>query len=723
MSAVMGVALATTTAAGVYSGDLERGAVERVADAVVQWQLTHESPHRNTDWTDAAFYTGLVWWMQESGHPTLSYWMRERSDGMDWALGPRLRHADDHCVGYAYTQLYGLDQDPRMIAATRRSFDRWMEVWESEADQRVGEPGKLEYWWCDALFMSPPVLADLTRMTGDPRYTAFMDKLYQRCIDYLYDDEEHLFYRDDRFFDRREPNDAKVFWSRGNGWVVAGLPRLLESLPAQHPTRDRYLTLFKEMAAALKACQKPDGYWASSLLYADGQPHPETSGTAFFTYGLAWGINQGILPEAEYRPAVERGWRALVAAVLPNGKLGWVQRIGDRPESTGSEQTEVYAVGGFLLAAAQMHQMILLDGSSSAEVVCEEPDDGVIRLDSVVSLDWSDVAERLPGIRPDRVAVRDGLGGRFVPVQVLDGNGDGAPDELLFAVRLLPGESRPYRIVKLAGDPPDLPPHRLAARYVPERMDDFAFENDRIAYRFYGPALAVEGNKGGADVWGKSTRDPVMDEMFLRGDYHEDHGKGGDFYSVGPTTGAGGLAYLARDGSLVVSPVYQDWRILAEGPLRLVFELTYAPIQVGDARIGEVRRISLDAGQHFFRVRSRFEVAGDAAGIVPVAGFPDHEGANVLQQEPGLLSIWEPTAPADDETYYALALLSSIPDAAVQTADDHRLLAVGTLKDGALWSAGSAWSGGPDAPDPESWSTIVDTVHRGEASPIRVSWQ
>jgi rhamnogalacturonyl hydrolase YesR len=709
--------------AGVYSGELEREAVKTVADAVVQWQLTHESGHRDTDWTEAAYYTGVTWWMQESGSAFLPYWLRERAAGMEWQLGPRLRHADDHCVGYAYTQLYALDQDPRIIAPMRRSFDQWMEAWDAEADDRVGQPGKLEYWWCDALFMSPPVLAELTRVTGDPRYAAFMDKLYQRCIDYLYDPDEHLFYRDDRFKERREPNGAKVFWSRGDGWVFAGLPRLLESLPAAHPTRERYQTLFLDMAAALKACQKPDGYWASSLLYAEGQPHPETSGTAFFTYGMAWGINQGLLPAAEYRPAVELGWKALVAAVLPNGKLGWVQRIGDQPESTGSEETEVYAVGGFLLAASQVHQMSVLDGSTSAEVTCTQPEDGRTLLDAVVSVPWAEAAARLPGIRPDRVAVRDGLAGRFVPVQVLDADGDGVPEELLFAVRLLPGETRPYRIVKLAGAPPPTPPHRLAVRHVPERKDDFAFENDRIAYRFYGPALAVEGNGGGADVWGKSTRDPVMDEMYLRADYHEDHGKGGDFYSVGPTTGAGGLAYLAPDGTLVVSPVYQQWRILANGPLRLVFELSYEPIAVGDARIGEVRRIALDAGQHFFRAHSRFEVTGNASGIVPVAGFPDHEGASILRREPGLLSVWEPTAPEDDDAHYGLALASSVPDADVQAVAGHHVLAVGTLEGDASWSAGSAWSGGLDAKEPDGWGDIVDAWRQGEASPIRVSWQ
>ena len=126
----------------------------------------------------------------------------------------------------------------------------------------------------------------------------FADRLWWKTTDYLYDRTEHLYYRDSRYFDQREKNGRKVFWSRGNGWVIAGLARMLQDMPADYRGRDRYEQLFRDMAGAVLAAQSADGYWRSSLLDPDSRPNPETSGTGFFVFALGWGVTQGLLDRA-----------------------------------------------------------------------------------------------------------------------------------------------------------------------------------------------------------------------------------------------------------------------------------------------------------------------------------------------------------------------------------------------------------------------------------------
>jgi rhamnogalacturonyl hydrolase YesR len=200
-------------------------------------------------------------------------------------------------------------------------------------------------------------MAAVSAATGDRRYLDLADRLWWKTTDYLYDRTEHLYYRDSRYFDQREKNGRKVFWSRGNGWVIAGLARLLQDMPADFRGRGRYEALFREMAGAVLAAQSVDGYWRSSLLDPDSRPNPETSGTGFFVFALGWGVKQGLLDRDQYEPAVRKGWEALVRAVHPDGMLGWVQQIGAEPGSAGADSTEVYGTGAFLLAGSAVHAL------------------------------------------------------------------------------------------------------------------------------------------------------------------------------------------------------------------------------------------------------------------------------------------------------------------------------------------------------------------------------
>jgi rhamnogalacturonyl hydrolase YesR len=199
--------------------------------------------------------------------------------------------------------------------------------------------------------MAPPLWIELSRQTHDNRYARFAIDEFWATTDFLYDPAENLYFRDSRFFDRRDDQGRKLFWSRGNGWVFAGIANMLDALPKKDPRRPRLERLFRDMAARLVSLQKPDGYWPPSLHAPEGSP-PETSGTGFYVYGLAWGVKHGLLGRHECQPAIDKGWDALTRAVANDGRLGWVQQVSDRPDEVAEGDTQFYGVGAFLLAAS-----------------------------------------------------------------------------------------------------------------------------------------------------------------------------------------------------------------------------------------------------------------------------------------------------------------------------------------------------------------------------------
>lgn len=207
----------------------------------------------------------------------------------------------------------------------------------------------MRYYWCDSLFMGPPAWARIYEATRDTKYLKFIDEEWWLSSKFLYDQVENLWYRDSRYFASKEANGKKVFWGRGNGWVLAGLARTLDYIPHNWVTRDRYETQFKEMCSRISGLQQPDGLWRTSLLDPDSFPNKETSGSAFFTYALAWGINKGLLSADRYEPIVWKGWRALVDCVTLEGKLQYVQPVGIDAKNVNQSDTEVYGPGAFLL--------------------------------------------------------------------------------------------------------------------------------------------------------------------------------------------------------------------------------------------------------------------------------------------------------------------------------------------------------------------------------------
>lgn len=318
---------------------------------VCDWQLSNPvtiNEQNQNDWARAAFYAGVMATYRTTHNEKYLNAAMTWSESFDWHLAQRLRHADDHAKGQTYLELYEIKKDPGMISDIRNTFDTLI---------MNSKPGREDWWWCDALFMAPPVLAKLAAATDDPKYRSFLNAMFWDSYDFLYDKEAHLFYRDKSYFDKKTPKGHKTFWARGNGWVMAGTVRVLQYLPKDDPQYSRYVTLLREMAAAVKKIQGKDGLWRPSLLDESEVPHPETSGSSFFCYAMAWGINNGILDKKEYLPVVLKAWKGLNHYVTDEGKLQWVQPIGAAPDKVTIDNYQEYGSGAFLLAGSELYKM------------------------------------------------------------------------------------------------------------------------------------------------------------------------------------------------------------------------------------------------------------------------------------------------------------------------------------------------------------------------------
>jgi unsaturated rhamnogalacturonyl hydrolase len=331
------------------SSALKPKAIDAAMRKVGDWELERARPYFSQDWTFAALYAGFM----DAGKtlPDSSYEdaMMQLGAKFDWKLGPRLIHADDQAIGQTYLELYKLHHDAKMIQPTREQFDALMKT--------PDDPQKPVWWWCDALFMGPPVWARLYSATGDKSYLDYMDHEWWITSNLLYDSQEHLYFRDAGYLHKTEANGRKLFWSRGNGWVMGGLARVLQEMPLDYPSRPKYVEQYRQMAERIAGLQKSDGLWRSGLLDEDAYQLPEVSGSAFFVYSLAWGVNQGILDRATYLPVIQKGWAGLLSHVYSDGRLGSIQPIGAAPGVFQPSSSYVYGVGAFLLAGSELHRL------------------------------------------------------------------------------------------------------------------------------------------------------------------------------------------------------------------------------------------------------------------------------------------------------------------------------------------------------------------------------
>ena len=365
-AAALQPALTGTAQAAPPAGPLpSRGAVvavlRRVAD---QWIGAHTDPGDN-GWANATFFSGLLALQRLTGSPRyLAYarnWAEKHAYGLNG--GVTTRHADNHNAGQAYLDLYEIEPEESKISAIEESLHRMVYTDQPDKDD--------DWWWDDALHMAMPPFARIGALRGDPQYWQKLYALYDHTKRVeggpgLYDDATGLWYRDKRFLPGLpgailSPAGKPVVWSRGNGWVAGGHAKTLKALPPGERHTGEYRDTLVRLVTAVAGIQRTDGFWNVNLADATHLPGPETSGTSFFLYGTSYAIRAGLVDRRAYVPVAARAWNGLVTtAVHPDGFLGYVQNVGDRPESSQPvtyDSTANFGVGAFLLAGTELARL------------------------------------------------------------------------------------------------------------------------------------------------------------------------------------------------------------------------------------------------------------------------------------------------------------------------------------------------------------------------------
>jgi hypothetical protein len=390
-----------------------------------------------------------------------------------------------------------------------------------------------------------------------------------------------------------------------------------------------------------------------------------------------------------------------------------------RPETTMHSATSSWLAAGLVLAASSLAAQApslrvtvtnVLDTPESAETVVLP----------AAQLEATFGAESLP-----RVHVAEAGAPGEVLTQAVDSDGDGRLDQLVFQTTLGPRATRTYQLTLGERVVPRKADFRVYGRFVRERFDDFAWENDLVAHRVYGPALETWAKEpltsSGIDVWVKRTPALVVNDWYLVDDYHQDHGEGGDFYSVGPSRGCGGSG-IWKDGRMFVSRNFQTSRVLANGPVRLVFELEYQSWEAGGARVAEKKRITLDAGSHFNHIESVYTIEGETDATWAI-GIKKAAGAEVASRTVrGSVRTWEALKEPNGHLGCAIVIDPARVGSAVEA--NGNILLTGPVGSGqsVVYLVGSAWDKGGDVPGAAAWDRLVENEVRRLASPLKVEF-
>lgn len=328
-------------------------------------ELRHKVSSDPTQWVQASFFVGLNRFAETVGDQELLDAVDKMSKKQDFELNERSWHGDDQLIAELYAATATRQGDLSKLEHVLSVFDGILAdppTTSLKFDEPSKDGAKVEgtcqkrWCWADAIFMAPPAWMAVSDATGDPRYLDYAVKETFDVIDYLHDSDTKLFFRDSRYFTKKTENGGKVFWSRGNGWVFAGLARMIERLDSEDPRRAKLEDTFVQLADSLVERQRESGYWPTSLDDDGLFKNPETSGTGFFGFGLAWGVNNGILVGEKYENSMNRAWAAMNAAVFENGKVGWVQQIGKDPQKSEASDSQLYAAGAMLLFSSEMHK-------------------------------------------------------------------------------------------------------------------------------------------------------------------------------------------------------------------------------------------------------------------------------------------------------------------------------------------------------------------------------
>ena len=694
--------------------------VLKIMKKVGDWQLNNWQRNGmrwpKTDWTNGAAYAGFMALNEVANDSKYINAMFQIGEDINWNTGPRRTMADDYCVAQMFSQMYSLYKDPKMISHWQMQADSIISMPHTESLEWKNAIADREWAWCDALFMGPPSLAYLYTATGEIKYLDIASKLWWKTTDYLYDSSEHLYTRDSRYFNSKEANGKKMFWARGNGWVLAGLVRMLENMPHDYPDRARFVDLFKNMSEKIASLQTADGTWHTAMLDPESYPAKETSGTAFFCYALAWGVNHNLISFEKYNPVIEKAWAALVSSVHPDGKLGNVQQIGEKPGMVDDNSTEVYGVGGFLLAGAEMIDL-LLKHSSKQPVLTLKNETGVDRKETVVEISYKDFSAK--NKQGKNLKLVNALTGKEIPYQV-EFRGNKSPVNLLVLVDLSPGSKIFVKVLNEAAS--EFAP-KTYARFVPERYDDFAWENDKIAFRYYGKALEKVPNEMayGLDVWAKRTSELIINKWYKGADYHLDHGEGHDFYEVGLTLGAGSSAPYVKD-SIYYSKNYTKFKILDNGPLRSTFQLDYDPWNVNGKMVSESKIISFDAGSQLSKIQTTYTFK-EKDPLPVVVGIAEHKGNStmLLDERTGIMGYWEPQHGKDG----TLGIGSVFPQAIskMKVSDKHLLTIIDVNSDKPfVYYTGAAWDKAGIITSSKEWFQYLNDFKEEIERPVKIEW-
>lgn len=321
---------------------------------VFLWQTNNPVAENDIkeQWARSVFYAGIMYAYQTTGDTCYLNETIKWGEGHKWKRGKRFRYADDLACGQAYLQAYSAKNNPLMLNGIKETIDSLI------ADPR---PGRKEWWWCDALFMEPPVLSQLGRITKDNTYFKYLNQMYWDSSDYLYSKTDSLYFRDSRYFTTKTKSGQKTFWSRGNAWVLSGLVQILSQMPKEQNSYSRFENHYKEIMTKVASLQQPDGLWRASLLDPNEIPTKETSGSAFYTFAMVWGINNGLLNKSVFLPKALKAWNALNSSVTPAGQLQYVQQIGEKPENVKTSDSQEYGSGAFLMAGSEMIKLMKPD--------------------------------------------------------------------------------------------------------------------------------------------------------------------------------------------------------------------------------------------------------------------------------------------------------------------------------------------------------------------------
>lgn len=342
--------------ADIYNPNHILHSMEKVAD----WQLLNPTERAWNWWNYGPFYAGVMSLYRNGGNEKYLEAVMAMGEKVNWKTRPQPYNANVLCIAQSFLELYEIKKQDYIIENTLFTIDATLNRNYVKPDVTfIDNDYWLEWWsWCDALFMAPPAYAHLASITKESKYLDYMTKHWKMSSEYLYSKQDSLFFRDDRFFTQKSKNGEKIFWSRGNGWVVAGLARVLIHMPKDYSERKFFEQQFIEMNTRLISLQMDNGFWSQSLLDAENYPQKESSGTGFFVYSMAWGVNNGLLDRETFLPVIKKGWKALSESVHANGKLGYVQEIGDSPTDVTFDDTELYGSGAYILAGNEVYQLM-----------------------------------------------------------------------------------------------------------------------------------------------------------------------------------------------------------------------------------------------------------------------------------------------------------------------------------------------------------------------------